>query len=141
MSREVLIVDDEAEFASILVKVLKRRGFTAHLSPTGERALAMLEERPYSVVLLDVKMPGIGGLEVLARIKQSLPGTQVILMTGHLAAGDEERSVAGGAFAFLLKPYPTEQLVGVIEAAERAAGEVACGCTGAPPSSDVRGMP
>jgi DNA-binding NtrC family response regulator len=141
VNREVLIVDDEAEFASILVKVLKRRGFTAHLAPTGERALAMLRERAYSVVLLDVKMPGIGGLEVLARIKQALPGTQVILMTGHLAAGDEERSVAGGAFAFLLKPYPTEQLVAVIEAAERAADEAGRGCTGALPSSDAQETP
>jgi CheY-like chemotaxis protein len=137
VNREVLIVDDEAEFASILVKVLRRRGFTAHLAPNGECALAMLRERAYSVVLLDVKMPGIGGIEVLARIRQSLPETQVILMTGHLAAGDEERSVAGGAFAFLLKPYPTEQLVAVIESAERAADEAVRGLAGAAPSSDT----
>jgi two-component system response regulator AtoC len=119
--RPVLLVDDEAEFTSILSKVLRRRGFTVHVAGTGEAALEALRKSAFGVVVLDVKMPGIDGLHVLAEVTRSLPDTRVILLTGHLAPGDEEQSIAQGAFAYLLKPYPTEQLVGVIEMAQHAA--------------------
>ena len=132
MTRELLIVDDEVDFSAALAKVLGRRGIVVHAAGTGEAALAMLRERAFPVVLLDVKMPGMDGLRVLAEIKRSRPATQVILMTGHLAPGEEERGAAGGAFAYLLKPYPTVQLVEVIEAAGRAAAAAAPASPAAP---------
>jgi two-component system, OmpR family, response regulator len=131
VNRVVLIVDDEAEFSAALAKVLGRRGIDVHTAGTGEVALALLRSHAFPVVLLDVKMPGMDGLQVLTEIKRSRPATQVILMTGHLAPGEEERCSAGGAFAYLLKPYPTAQLVGVIEAAGQAA-ERAAAAPGSP---------
>ena len=134
MTREVLIVDDEAEFTETLAKVLRRRAVDVRVAPTGGQALAMLRSRPFPVVLLDVKMPGLDGLQVLAEIRRTLPATRVILMTGHLDAGEQERGAAAGAFAYLLKPYPTEQLLAVIEAAAReaAAEPDRIAATGAP---------
>ncbi len=119
MSRAVLLVDDEVEFTATLGKVLRRRGFEVVVAGTGEAALEALQSRRFAVVLLDVKMPGIDGLQVLDEITRTLPGTRVALLTGHLTPGEEERSLARGAFAYLLKPYPTEQLVAVIESAQR----------------------
>jgi CheY-like chemotaxis protein len=121
IDRRVLLVDDEAEFTAILSKVLQRRGFAVRVALTGEEALQALQATACAVVVLDVKMPGMDGLTVLAEITRTLPATQVILLTGHLAPGDEEASAAKTAFAYLLKPYPTNQLVGVIEMAQRAA--------------------
>jgi DNA-binding NtrC family response regulator len=136
MSRDVLLVDDEIEFAATLGKVLRRRGFAVEVAPSGETALAILRERPFAVVLLDVKMPGLDGLQVLAEISRTLPATRVILMTGHLAPGEEERSAAAGAFAYLQKPYPTDRLVAVIEDARRAA-EAAASTPLAPATPDA----
>jgi len=121
VSRDVLLVDDEAEFTATLAKVLRRRGFEVIVAGTGEAALAALRKRQFTVVLLDVRMPGIDGLQVLDEIARTLPATRVALLTGHLTPGEEEQSLARGAFAYLLKPCPTEQLVAVIESAQRAA--------------------
>ena len=117
MSCAVLLVDDEVEFTTILAKVLARRGLVVQVAASGDAALALLRERAFPVVVLDVRMPGTDGLSVLAEIRQSLPETQVILMTGHLAQGEEDRCRTAGAFAYVLKPYPTDKLAELIESA------------------------
>jgi DNA-binding NtrC family response regulator len=69
------------------------------------------------VIVLDVKMPGINGIEALHTIKRISPNTEVILMTGHLSREDEEEGMKGGAFAYLIKPYPIADLMSVIRKA------------------------
>lgn len=113
----ILVVDDEMEFSSTLSKVLRRRGYAVETRFSGEAALAALAEAPFEVVVLDVKMPGMQGPEVLDAIKHAHPATQVILMTGHLSGGADGNVPSPGAFAYLLKPYPIPDLIAVIDAA------------------------
>lgn len=117
----VLIVDDEDELVSALEERLNLRGFDAKGMTTGAEALAYLETTPCDAVLLDVKMPGIGGLEVIRRIKEARPKLEVILLSGHGSAQDVEKGMELGAFDYLMKPVDIDVLVRtLLSAAERA---------------------
>ena len=121
----VLIVDDEDELVSALEERLNLRGFQATGVTTGAEALSYLEERPCDVVLLDVKMPGLGGLEVIKRIKEERPGLQVVLLTGWSSAEDAEKGKELGAYDYLMKPVKIDDLVRVLlAAADREEGQV-----------------
>ena len=107
----ILIVDDEAELVSAIQERLNLRGFQATGVTAGAEALAYLANEPCDVVLLDVKMPGIGGLEVIRKIKEEHPSLNVILLTGHGSAQDVEKGMALGAFDYLMKPVDIDVLV------------------------------
>jgi DNA-binding NtrC family response regulator len=113
----VLVVDDEKELVSALVERLALRGFRAHGVTTGVEALAHLRSEPCDVVVLDVKMPGLGGLEVIRRIKSERPELQVVLLTGHTSLLSVEEGMEAGAFEYLMKPVKIEDLVDVLRAA------------------------
>ncbi len=116
----VLVVDDEQELTATLVERLEIRGFASEGVTTGADALRLLETREFDVVVLDVKMPGLGGIEVIRRLKQSHPHVEVILLTGHSAAGSAEDGLELGAFEYVLKPVKIDVLVDLIQrAAER----------------------
>ena len=119
----VLIVDDEEELVSALVERLNLRGFEASGVTNGADAIAHLEGEPCDVVLLDVKMPEIGGLEVIKRIKAQRPELHVILLTGHGSAHDVEKGMALGAFDYLMKPVDIDVLVRTLLSATEGAGE------------------
>ncbi len=113
----VLVVDDELDFMETLVKRLERRGFEVTGVGGGQEALRLLQKERFDVVVLDVMMPGMDGIETLREIKLGWPRTQVILLSGH---GGEEmgmRGMAYGAYAYLLKPV---SLKIVVETAYRA---------------------
>jgi DNA-binding NtrC family response regulator len=113
----VLIVDDELELVSALEERLNLRGFRATGVTTGADALAHLARAECDVVLLDVKMPGLGGFEVIKKIKAEHPEMQVILLTGHGSAHDAEEGMRLGAFDYLMKPINIANLVRVLHAA------------------------
>ena len=113
----ILIVDDEEELVSALEERLFLRGFQAKGVTTGEEALAHLADQACDVVLLDVKMPGLSGLEVIKRIKEKTPSPQVILLTGHSSVQDAERGMGLGAFDYLMKPIQIDELIGVLRSA------------------------
>jgi DNA-binding NtrC family response regulator len=113
----VLIVDDEAELVSALVERLNLRGFRATGVTAGSEALERLATEPCDVVLLDVKMPGLGGLAVIQRIKAEHPGLHVILLTGHGSAQDATVGMDLGAFDYLMKPVKIADLVRILHAA------------------------
>ena len=115
----VLIVDDEEELVSALVERLNLRGFDASGVTTGEEALSFLGGRECDVVLLDVKMPGLGGLDVIRRIKEQRPRLEVVLLTGHGSVKSVEEGMARGAFDYLMKPVKIDNLVRVLAAAGR----------------------
>ena len=117
----ILIVDDEAELVSALAERLELRGFSAKGVTNGSEALEYLEREECDVVLLDVKMPGLGGLEVIRRIKDMKPALEVILLTGHGSLKSIEEGMALGAFDYLMKPVKIIDLVRVLTA---AAGEM-----------------
>jgi DNA-binding NtrC family response regulator len=114
---KVLIVDDEEELVSALEERLRLRGFQARGVTTGADALAFVEREPCDVVLLDVKMPGLGGLEVIRRIKEARPDVEVILLTGHGSAVSVEEGMEAGAFAYLMKPVKIDDLAHTLRAA------------------------
>jgi len=118
----VLIVDDEEELVSALVERLNLRGFEAHGVTDGSAALSFLESEPCDVVLLDVKMPGLGGLEVIRRIKTADPHMEVILLTGHGSVKSVEEGMALGAFDYLMKPVKIDNLVRILSAAGAKGG-------------------
>ena len=113
----ILIVDDEEELVSALKERLNLRGFQAQGVTTGTAALEFLESEECDVVLLDVKMPGLGGLEVIRRIKDMRPRLQVVLLTGHGSVKSVEDGMALGAFDYLMKPVKIDSLVSVLTAA------------------------
>ena len=117
----VLLVDDEEEFVSALSERLMLRGIEADCALNGEEALARMMEKEFEVVILDVLMPGLGGLEVLRQIKSTHPNTQVILLTGHGSTREGIEGMRLGAFDYLIKPVDIEEML----AKMKEAGETA----------------
>jgi DNA-binding NtrC family response regulator len=110
MKIRVLLVDDEEEFAQALSERLALRDYDITTSLTGDDALEKIKQFNYDVVILDVAMPGMGGVEALREIKKLKPLTEVIMLTGQ---GTVETAIEGmklGAFDFLMKPCKTEEL-------------------------------
>jgi two-component system, OmpR family, response regulator len=114
---QVLIIDDEEELVSALVERLNLRGFQARGVTAGGEALSLLQDQEFDVVLLDMKMPGLDGLEVIRRIKELRPSLEVILLTGHGSANAIEEGMALGAFDYLMKPVKIDDLVRILAAA------------------------
>lgn len=107
----VLLVDDEEEFVETLAERLEVRGLDVATALSGAEALERIQEREIDLVILDVQMPGLDGVEALRQIKQRKPLIEVIMLTGH---GTVQTAIDGmklGAFDFLLKPTETEELV------------------------------
>jgi two-component system response regulator CpxR len=100
----ILLVDDEKEFIQTLSERLKMRQFSSEIAYNGQEALDFTDEEDTEVILLDLKMPGIDGFEVLKRIKKTKPHIEVIILTGHGSEADRETCMNLGAFAYLQKP-------------------------------------
>ncbi|MDL2207808.1 response regulator [Desulfovibrio sp. OttesenSCG-928-F20] len=107
----ILVVDDEREFLELMTNRLQKRGFTVDIAPTGEEALVLVEQGAYDAMVLDVKMPGIDGIEVLRRVKQIRPNLPVLLLTGHASIEAAMTGVETGAVDYLLKPVPINDLI------------------------------
>jgi DNA-binding response OmpR family regulator len=117
----VLIVDDEEELVSAIRERLQLRGFRASGVTSGAAALAYLRDNSCDVVLLDVKMPDLSGLDVLQRIKQEHPRVAVLMLTGHGSKRDAEEGTRLGAYDYLVKPVS----IGVLAQMLRDAGSAA----------------
>jgi len=106
----VLLVDDELEFLETLVKRLTKRGLKISTAKSGEEALAIIRGKGIDVAVLDVRMPGIDGIQTLREIKKLDPLMEVIMLTGHASI---EVAIAGmelGAFDYLMKPADIDEL-------------------------------
>ena len=115
--KRLLLVDDEDDFRQTIAKRLKKRGIIPEEATTGEECLSILEKEPMDVVILDVKMPGMNGIEVLRHIRNKYPKTEVILLTGHATTNDGVEGIKSGAFDYLTKPIELEHLLGKIRQA------------------------
>ena len=114
---KILIVDDEVAFANTLAQRLQIRGIKVGIAYDGEQALSKLKKEELDVVVLDLKMPGMDGMEVLQEIKRVYPNIQVIMLTGHGTDKDEEQAKKLGGFDFLNKPVDIDTLEQKIKAA------------------------
>jgi DNA-binding response OmpR family regulator len=122
---KVLLVDDEEDFVSTLAERLRMRGMQTDTANNGNEALRILQENPPEIVVLDVMMPGMGGLEVLRRMKSSHPDIPVILLTGIGSTNEGIQGRELGAFGFLMKPLQIEELIETMgEALRKARGGV-----------------
>jgi DNA-binding NtrC family response regulator len=117
---KVLFVDDEEDFVRTMAERMEMRALGGNVALSGQEALDMLRDDVPDVMVLDLKMPGIGGMEVLRRVKRSHPLVQVIIMTGHGSDEDEAEARRLGAFEYLRKPVDIAQLVDAVRNAGRA---------------------
>lgn len=108
---KVLLVDDEKEFVDALKERLEMRELPSDVAYNGEQALKIVEDEVPDVMVLDIKMPGIDGIEVLRRIKKAYPDVQIIILTGHGTDKNEQEAKKLGAFEYLQKPVDIDELV------------------------------
>jgi DNA-binding NtrC family response regulator len=104
MSKKVLLVDDDVEFLDTLSERMRTRGMEVSTSKSGAEALKKVEHEAYDVIILDLMMPGVDGLEALKILKAKRPGLQVILLTGHATVEKGIEAMKLGAMDFLEKP-------------------------------------
>ncbi len=134
----VLIVDDEERFRNTMCKLLAIRGLAATTAGSGTEALEKLRDDRYDVTILDVRMPEMSGVQVLAEIRKIDPEVEVIVMTGYASVDTAKEIMKLGAYDYLLKPYEIEELMEKIEAAcDRK--EARKRLTGATSATGVRG--
>ncbi|MBN2061658.1 MAG: response regulator [Deltaproteobacteria bacterium] len=114
---KVLLVDDEREFVQTLSERLAMRNIGSSATFNGESALAMVDEEEPEVMLLDLKMPGIDGMEVLKKVKTEHPQIEVVILTGHGTEVDREECIQLGAFAYLEKPVDIDILSDILKKA------------------------
>ncbi|MGE4555452.1 MAG: response regulator [Desulfovibrionaceae bacterium] len=107
----LLLVDDETEFLEMMGKRLVHRGIDTSVADSGRKALDILDNKEIDAVVLDVKMPGMDGLQVLQEIKRRKPGMVVVLLTGHADLDTAVQGMDSGAFDYLMKPVALEELL------------------------------
>jgi DNA-binding response OmpR family regulator len=106
----ILVVDDEGAIRYSISKTLQRVGYQVDVAASGEEALDMLQNREYDVVLTDIRMPGLSGVELLARIKEQAPDAVVILLTGYGSMETAIESLRLGAHDYLRKPSSSQEI-------------------------------
>jgi DNA-binding NtrC family response regulator len=107
---KVMLIDDEVAFANTLAQRLRMRNLKVDTAYDGEQALSKLKQAETDIVVLDLKMPGMHGMEVLKEIKKAYPDIQVIVLSGHGTDKDEEEARRLGGFDFLKKPADIDHL-------------------------------
>jgi len=120
---KVLLVDDERDFVEALSERLQMRDYSSAVVYGGKEALSIVEEDEPDVMVLDLKMPGIDGLEVLRRVKKEHPGVEVIVLTGHGTEDAARQCIELGACAYLEKPVDIERLTQAMQEAHRRVKE------------------
>jgi DNA-binding response OmpR family regulator len=108
---KVMIVDDEVDFLETMVKRLQARNIEVTGVESGYQALEVLDNRSPDVIILDVKMPGMDGIETLREIKKKKPLTEVIMLTGHASVESGIQGMQLGAFDYVMKPIALDELL------------------------------
>jgi DNA-binding NtrC family response regulator len=114
----VLLVDDEEKFLEVLSQRLGTRGIDAETSTSGEEAIVKIKNKNYDAIVLDVMMPGIGGIETLKRIRKENPDVQIIMLTGRGSVDKAVEAMKEGAIDFLEKPADINTLLDKISKAK-----------------------
>ncbi|MCK5783417.1 MAG: response regulator [Desulfobacterales bacterium] len=116
---KVLIIDDEVVFSENMAKLLNTRGYQAKTANGGEEGLRVLEKEAHDAVVLDLKMPGMNGIETLKKINELNIRPQVIMLTGHGGFDTAMEAVKLGAFDYIPKPCEVEELSVMIENSQK----------------------
>ena len=115
--KRVLVVDDELDFLETIVKRLEVRDIKATGVDSGPKALDLLDKEDFDVVVLDVKMPGMDGVETLVEMKKRKPQLPVVMLTGHATVESGIQGMKKGAFAYVMKPVALDELLDKLQKA------------------------
>ena len=118
---QLLLVDDEPDFKEILLKRLTRMGVRLSLADCCTAALETLESQPIDVIIMDVSMPGLDGIQCLKKVKERWPLVEVIILTGHASVKSGIDGMQSGAFDYCLKPIDVLELLEKVELAAQKA--------------------
>jgi two-component system OmpR family response regulator len=118
----VLLVDDEEELVATIQERLEMRGIVAEAVTTGHEALERIQQSAFDVVVVDLKMPGLAGTDVVDVVRKRAPKTQVLVITGHGSRQDELEELSNRGYRILLKPFRLNRLIEMIREAA-ASGE------------------
>lgn len=118
----ILLVDDEVEFVTTLAERLDLRGIAARVAHDGESALKAVADAEPHVMVLDVMMPGMKGIEVLQRVREQHPAVQVVMLTGQGKTRDGIEGMKLGAFFYMMKPLDLDELIAKLGEAVAAGG-------------------
>ncbi|OGQ98032.1 MAG: hypothetical protein A2521_16440 [Deltaproteobacteria bacterium RIFOXYD12_FULL_57_12] len=122
----VLLVDDDEDFRTVLAERLRMRQLETMAAGSGPEAIAAMQRQPFDVVVLDLRMPGMDGIEALRQIKEIQPRVEVVLLTGHASMESGIEGMRLGAFDYLVKPCEIEELISKIQdACRKSLGEEA----------------
>ncbi|MHB9155232.1 MAG: response regulator [Endomicrobiales bacterium] len=114
---KILIVDDESGITDVSNRILKSKGYSVMTAASGEEALEILENETFDLALIDLRMPGIDGMELLRRIKKLYPTTEVVIITAEVTIESAIESLKLGAFDYILKPFNLSELVSGVKRA------------------------
>ena len=123
----ILVADDEESMRWVLSKALKRKGFIVDLAHDGRQALSLIQENNYDLAILDIKMPGITGLDLLDRVRELKSELLVVIMTAEASMKNAVEAMKRGAYDYITKPFDLDVIDAIIEKVERArdiAGQV-----------------
>jgi diguanylate cyclase (GGDEF)-like protein len=121
--KEILVVDDEMSIRRVLTQVLEKDGYAVTAAASGEEGLGFLGQKEFALVISDIKMPGMTGLELLKEVKEHCPDTQVIIITSFASLETALEALRSGAYDYLLKPFDD---LSIISAGAKRAIEKVC---------------
>jgi two-component system nitrogen regulation response regulator GlnG len=116
----ILVADDEESMRWVLSKALRKKGFTVDLAGDGDEALRLIQSQPYDLAVLDIKMPGISGLDLLSRIRESKQDLLVVIMTAEASMKNAVEAMKRGAYDYITKPFDLDVIDAIIEKVARA---------------------
>jgi DNA-binding NtrC family response regulator len=117
VSERILVVDDELFVRELLLEFLSSEGYEVSLADSGEKAVKLMQSEPADVVLVDLKMPGIDGIETLRQIKKTAPDALAIVMTGYPTIDSSIEALRCGAYDYVVKPFKLNDLKSSIDRA------------------------
>jgi two-component system response regulator HydG len=115
----ILVVDDQFGDRETLKTILEDKGYRVATATDGIEAVKMVAEKHYNIIFLDIKLPGMDGIETFEQVKKIDPRTVVIMMTGYTAEDLIERAISGGAYTCIHKPFDMEKVLSIVESIAR----------------------
>ncbi|MFZ2445696.1 MAG: response regulator [Syntrophobacteraceae bacterium] len=120
---KVLVMEDEANMARALEMVLSEEGYEVDVAMTGRNAMKQLDSKTFDLLLADLRLPDINGMDVIKKVKHDQPDTEVVVITGYSTVSSAVEAIKLGAFDYLAKPFTEDEIKGVISSALKNRGE------------------
>ncbi len=117
---KIIVADDEESMRWVLSKALKRKGFSVDLAKDGEEALSLIQANSYDLAILDIKMPGLSGLELLGKVKELKNDLLVVIMTAEASMKNAIEAMKKGAYDYITKPFDLDVIDAIIEKIDKA---------------------